>query len=184
MFFFWIPRFRQISSNLSFRSWCTSGFRAVGRVTVMGVTLCWSWRPLGQGGQMMGMDGTDWGLRRSEGGAVAWVDFDIFRMPFCTERDFITSPSPSLGVTYGEHLSSGEDRWPRRRLGQSLYLLPTPRWISVWEYFTIQLYHFGFFPFTKNHLIKNNIFIVDCFNYVKCIVSLICGGNRTQVRTS
>ena len=107
MFSFGIPRFWQISSNLSFRSWRTSGFRAVGRLTVMAVTLCWSWGPLGQGGHMMGTDGTDWCLGRSEGGSVAWVDFDIFRISFCTERDFLTFPSPSLGYPWWAPLFGG-----------------------------------------------------------------------------
>ena len=49
---------------------------------------------------------------------------------------------------------------------------------------TMHQYHIGFSPILKIHAMKNNILIVDCFNYVKCIVSIICGGNRTQVRTS
>ena len=76
---------------------------------------------------MMGTDGTDWCLGGSEGGALAGVDFDIFRMSFCMVRDLITFPPPSLGVTHGEHLSSGEYSGHRRRMGQSLYLQPTPR---------------------------------------------------------
>ena len=123
-------------------------------------------------------------LGRSEEMAVASVDFYIFRMSICTERDFITFPSPSLWITHGKDLSLGEERWCRRILGQSLYLQPTPRWISAWEYSTMQPYLFGFIPITNIHAMKNNIFIVDCFNYVKCIVSIICGGNRTQVRIS
>ena len=115
------------SSNLFLSSGRTSGVRAVGRVTVMAVTLCWSWRLLGQGAQVMVTDGTDWCLGKSEGGALAGVDFDIFSMSFCLVRDFITFPSPSLVVTHSEQLSRGEYRGHSRRLGQSLYLQPTPR---------------------------------------------------------
>lgn len=54
----------------------------------------------------------------------------------------------------------------------------------MWKYFTVEHHHLEIFPVLDINEMKHDISVIVCLKYSKCILSIICGGNGTQLRNS
>lgn len=192
MFSLTIPCFWQYSTNLFLTSSLVSGSRAVGRVTGTIVSWVCHWGSWGGSSRWMGKWTALIGVLRwkSWGWVITCLEFYILRICSGTMREVTIFPSPSLRdyqmwASVFRGAETFQDKFGRTTLspGSPSFLpLPTPRWVSEWKYSTRELHHLKWVLLLEIHKMKYNVVSVVCFNYPKYIVSIICGGNRKQLR--
>jgi hypothetical protein len=109
--------------------------------------------------------------------------------PSVTLRDFRVLPSLCWSADGGEHQSSGGDkgtgpRWEDHIKARVSLFFFHPNFNVCAKYFTKELHQLEVFLILFVNEMKHNIIIIVCLKYSKCIESIICGGNGTQLRNS
>jgi len=110
--------------------------------------------------------------------------------PSGTRRDFRVCPSKCSRQGAGEHPRPSGSEKEADQAGKTIlklefpYCFPTTRSVSVWKYFTVELHQLECFPVVDINEMKHDIIVIVCLQYSKCIFSVICGGNGTQLRNS